>query len=78
MKTAVSLPDDLFQAAEALARKLGLSRSRLVQEALSEYVAKHKHARVTERLNEVYAVEDSSLDAFGREAARQTLKRTEW
>lgn len=78
MKTAISLPDALFDSAEALAKKLGISRSRLVQEALSEYVAKHRHARVTERLNEVYAVEDSSLDDFGREAVRQTLKRSEW
>lgn len=78
MKTAISLPDDLFAAAETLARKLGMSRSRLVREALGEYIAKHKHARVTERLNEVYAVENSSLDDFGREAARQTLKRSEW
>jgi metal-responsive CopG/Arc/MetJ family transcriptional regulator len=78
MKTAISLPDDLYEAADALARKLGLSRSRLVQEALSEYVAKHKHARVTERLNEVYAVQDGSLDGFMREAARRTLKRSEW
>ena len=78
MKTAISLSDDLFASAESLARKLGMSRSRLIQEALNEYIAKHKHARVTERLNVVYAVEDSSLDDFGREATRQTLKRSEW
>jgi metal-responsive CopG/Arc/MetJ family transcriptional regulator len=78
MKTAISLSDDLFASAEALARKLGMSRSRLVQEALGEYIARHRHSRVTERLNEVYAVEESTLDDFGREAARQTLKRSEW
>ena len=78
MKTAISLPDDVFKAAEALAKKLGISRSGLVREALSEYLAKHKHARVTERLNQVYAVEDGTLDAGMREAARQTLLRSEW
>lgn len=78
MKTAISLPDDLFEAANALARKLGMSRSRLVREALGEYVAKHRHARITERVNQVYATEAAALDGFMREAARQTLKRTKW
>jgi metal-responsive CopG/Arc/MetJ family transcriptional regulator len=78
MKTAISLPDELFESADALARKLGVSRSRLVREALAEYVAKHKHARITERLNEVYAAEDGVLDPAVREAARQTLRRSQW
>ena len=55
MKTAISLPDDLFAAVDVLARKLGIPRSRLVAEALAEYVAKHRHARVTEQLDAVYA-----------------------
>jgi metal-responsive CopG/Arc/MetJ family transcriptional regulator len=78
MKTAISLPDDLFEAAEALAKKLGTTRSGLVREALAEYVAKHRHAKITERLNKVYATEDSSLDAFTEELTRQTMKRSEW
>ena len=51
MKTAISIPDSLFTAADALARKLGMSlRSRLYATALAEYVAKqHGAARVTER-----------------------------
>jgi metal-responsive CopG/Arc/MetJ family transcriptional regulator len=78
MKTAISLPNEVFEAAEALARKLGISRSRLVADALSEYVAKHRHARVTERLNQVYAVEDSALDRTMRTAQRRSLKRSDW
>lgn len=49
-----------------------------MREALAEYVAKHKHARITERLNEVYAAEDGVLDPAVREAARQTLRRSQW
>ncbi len=78
MKTAISLPDDLFKAADTLARSLGKSRSGLVAEALAEYVAKHRHAEVTERLNAVYAVEDGRLDPDLREAARRMLASNEW
>ncbi|CAN5900557.1 ribbon-helix-helix domain-containing protein [soil metagenome] len=78
MKTAISLPDDLFSEAEALARRLGKSRSGLVAEALAEYVAKHRHAEVTERLNAVYAVDDGRLDPFLVEAARRTFATNEW
>ncbi|MEO7520521.1 MAG: type II toxin-antitoxin system VapB family antitoxin [Gemmatimonas sp.] len=78
MKTAISLPDDLFTEADVLAKSLGKTRSRLVAEALAEYVAKHRHAEVTERLNAVYAVEDGRLDPYLAEAARRTLAANEW
>ena len=78
MKTAISLPDDLFAAADTLAKSLGKSRSWLVAEALAEYVAKHRHADVTERLNAVYAVEDGRLDPGLAELQRQTHLRSEW
>lgn len=78
MKTAISLSDELFAAADSLAKSLGKSRSGLVAEALAEYVAKHRHAEVTERLNAVYAVEDGRLDPGLAELQRQTLLRSEW
>jgi antitoxin MazE6 len=78
MKTAISLPDDLFAAADALARKLGLSRSRLVAEALAEYVAKHRTSRVTERLDAVYASEPATVDEPVRSAQRRVVKRSDW
>lgn len=78
MKTAVSLPDDLFDAADALARKLDISRSRLIAVALAEYVAKHRSGRVTERLDAVYGTEDSRTDAAVRSAGRRTLRSTDW
>lgn len=78
MKTAISLPDRLFAAADALARRFGVTRSRLYATALAEYVAKHQAARVTERLNAVYAVQPSHLDAPLRRAQQRTLERSEW
>ena len=47
MKTAISLPDDLFASAEALAERMGISRSHLVATALAEFVAKHQSRKVT-------------------------------
>ncbi|HJS44488.1 MAG TPA: hypothetical protein VJ755_13540 [Gemmatimonadales bacterium] len=78
MKTAISIPDELFSSADALARKLGMSRSRLFATALTEYLAKHRTARVTERLNEVYASEPSRLDEGARRGQRRVAKRSEW
>ena len=51
MKTAISLPDDLFESADALAERLGLSRSELYATAVAEYLAKHRDEDVTGRLN---------------------------
>ena len=78
MKTAISLPDDLFAAVDALARRLGVPRSRLVAEALAEYVAKHKASRVTEQLDAVYSAEAWKIDEPMRRAARRILKRNDW
>ncbi|MDP3938130.1 MAG: hypothetical protein Q8R92_08330 [Deltaproteobacteria bacterium] len=78
MKTAISLPDELFSSADSLARKLGISRSRLFVVALTEYLAKHRTAKVTERLNAVYAAEPSQLDEPVRRRQRRIAARSEW
>ena len=57
MKTAVSIPNEIFESADALAGELGLSRSALYARAVAEYVAKHEGADITARLNEVYSGE---------------------
>jgi metal-responsive CopG/Arc/MetJ family transcriptional regulator len=78
MKTAISLPDRLYRAADTLARKLGVSRSRLYADALAEYVAKHQAARVTERLDAVYGREPSGVDPAWARAQARSVGRDEW
>jgi metal-responsive CopG/Arc/MetJ family transcriptional regulator len=78
MKTAISIPDPLFTSADALAKRLGMSRSRLYATAVAEFVAKQRHAKVTERLNAVYATEDSRLPEDLRRASQRALLRLEW
>lgn len=78
MKTAISLPDELFAATDALARKLQIPRSRLIATALAEYVAKHRPGRVTERLDAVYGPDQGRTDPLTRSTARRTIRRSDW
>lgn len=75
MKTAISLPDDVFDDADQLADRLGLSRSALYVRALREYLAKHRDQRVTERLDEVYGDHPEGLDPALRSAQARTVVR---
>jgi metal-responsive CopG/Arc/MetJ family transcriptional regulator len=78
MKTAISVPDALFEAAERLIRRSGRSRSEFYSRALREYVARHDPERVTAAINAVVAdVSDDGLD-FVDAAGRATLERVEW
>jgi len=78
MKTAISLPDELFNAAESLAGRLGVSRSRLYATALEDYIARHQARRVSERLDAVYSAEPSDLDPAIAAAQKRAVKRSEW
>lgn len=62
MKTAISIPDPLFQSAEALARRLGLSRSELYAKAMEAYISSQDETVITDRLNEIYAKESALPD----------------
>ncbi len=77
MKTAISIPDDLFESADALAEELGVSRSELYARAVEEYVAKARGSDITAKLNEVYADEPSGLDPELRSAQARSVS-AEW
>ena len=62
MKTAVSVPDDLFRMAEAAARRLRFSRSKLYATAIAEFLERRQTDAVTERLNEVYSRRSAKVD----------------
>lgn len=79
MKTAVSIPDPVFDAAEELAGELGVSRSELYARALSEFLRERLDRTVTERLNDVYGDEGSSdLDPALARLQSASLKRDDW
>ena len=78
VKTAISIPDEIFEAAEELAERLGVSRSELYATAVAEYVAAQRSRGVTARLNEVYADESSSLDTALQRAQADALASEDW
>ena len=78
MKTAISIPDPIFQAAENMAHNLGVSRSELFSTAISEYMNNHKYQNVTESLNQVYEGNDSKLDAGLAAMHWHSIEREEW
>jgi len=78
MKTAVSIPDEVFDAAEKLARRQGVSRSRLFSVALREYVARHAPDEITDAMNRVIADIGESGADFAVAAARRVLTDEQW
>ena len=78
MKTAVSIPDDIYAEAEELLRRLKISRSELYAKALREYVARHDPDAITAALNRVYEEVDADPDPALRAVGAETLKRVEW
>jgi metal-responsive CopG/Arc/MetJ family transcriptional regulator len=78
MKTAVSIPDEVFQRVDRFARRAGRSRSEVFSAAVQEYVARHAPDEVTDAMNRVCADLSDQPDTFVRAAGRRVLERTEW
>jgi metal-responsive CopG/Arc/MetJ family transcriptional regulator len=78
MKAAVSIPDDVFEEADRLARALKTSRSQLYSRALQEFLARHSPDQVTEAMNRVCDELGASTDEFRRRGVRRILEDVEW
>jgi predicted transcriptional regulator len=78
MKTAISVPDAVFDEAERLAKRLRISRSALYSRAMREYLARHAPDRVTDALDDLADEMDTGADPFVTAAGRTILERDEW
>jgi hypothetical protein len=78
VKTAISLPDDLFRSAEAAARRLRVSRSELYANAIAEYLKQRQENAITERLNEVYTRCDAKVEGGLHRAQVKSLEKDTW
>ncbi len=78
MKTAVSVPDDLFLRAETAARRLQISRSQLYATALSEFLNLQEEIAITERLNQVYSDRPAELDPALHHAQLNSVEKDSW
>jgi hypothetical protein len=78
MKTAVSIPDDVFAEAEGFACRKGLSRSHVYAKALREYLDRHDPDAITESWNQVIdELGEEAIDPFVQAAASYTFERME-
>lgn len=78
MKTAISIPDDLFRRADELAGRLGKSRSEVYRAALADYVARREPGAVTRALDDVLDEVAPQDDGLAARAARRALESSEW
>jgi metal-responsive CopG/Arc/MetJ family transcriptional regulator len=78
MKTAISIPDKIFRSADALAKRLGVSRSELYATAVNEFLSKHRSRHVTARLDDVYSGEDSSMPSSLTKMQVRSLPHEDW
>ena len=73
MKTAISIQDEIFEAAERVAAEMGISRSELYSKAVELFVSRHAGERITERLDAVYGESGSSSALDGTLETLQSL-----
>jgi metal-responsive CopG/Arc/MetJ family transcriptional regulator len=78
MKTAISLPDSVFEEAEVLAQQLGLSRSELYIKALQAYLKKCSRSQILFKLNQIYSKESSELDPVMAKMQFMSLPHEDW
>ncbi|HVF12231.1 MAG TPA: ribbon-helix-helix protein, CopG family [Actinomycetota bacterium] len=80
MKTAISLPDDLFGAAERTAQRLGLTRSELFRRALVAFLQRNDDRLVTDALNKIYVKDSqgSKLDPAIQEIQALSIPADDW
>ena len=78
MKTPISIPDPIFQAAEATAQRLGLSRDELFTKAVQAFIATHANPSVTDTLNQVYEQQPSTVERTIAQLQMASLPHEDW
>jgi metal-responsive CopG/Arc/MetJ family transcriptional regulator len=78
MKTAVSVPDELFRMADATAHRLKISRSELYARALAEFLRTQSGQSITERLNDVYSRRTAKVDSGLHRAQLKSMEKDAW
>ena len=80
MKTAISIPDNLFKDAEITAKQLGLARSQLYAKAIKEFIEHHNKEKITEKLNSLYSRKEMNreINEIGVESLREATRDDSW
>jgi len=78
MKTAISIPDKLFSAADQYAKNHGFSRSQLFAKAVEQYLEQHPSDYITQQLNEIYSSEPAELNEVLLTMQFSSVENEEW
>jgi hypothetical protein len=78
MKTAISVPDEVFELSEKLAKKLKVSRSKIFAMGVEKLAEEYDEDRVTARLDEFYSKEKAEIDPVIMKMAALSLPKEEW
>jgi len=78
MKTAISLPDDVFDQADTLASRLHVSRSQLYVMALEKFINEHLENNITEKLNDYIDKHGQPIDPVFLNASLKDMRSVEW
>jgi metal-responsive CopG/Arc/MetJ family transcriptional regulator len=78
MKTAISIPDQLYHKADRLAAKMQLSRSRLYVIAIERFVKEHQKEKITQDINDYIDLHGQPTDDVFTEGTLSDLKKVEW
>ena len=78
MKTAISIPDNLFAIANQEAKRLGISRSELISTAVRFYLDNKKDSFITEQLDKIYGASSEGLDDMLKKMQTDSLSMEEW
>lgn len=71
MKTAISIPDEIFQEIERFSKEHRYSRSEVFVMAAKEFLEKLKSRELFNSLNEVYSEPESTEETTLREKSKE-------
>lgn len=77
MKTAISVPDEVFRLATRYAKRLGISRSELFTQ---QFVAEHRSLEIRASYDRAFgpAAGDDDAGDFRRSGVERALLNVEW
>ena len=78
MKTAISIPDPIFNAAEMTCKHLGISRSRLCTQAIATFLQANSRQNIKEALDRVYATMDPGSDPVLQAMQSALFREEKW
>ena len=78
LKTAISIPEDIYRDAEDAAKKLGMTRSRLYSAAVADFLSRYRKDDIMAKLNEVYAAGSPGIDPALAAMQLKSLPKEKW